>query len=229
MNVKELLCQISNVSSSRSLPDSFTSLKGFPGQRCVRIDGVPTCGARVCVRVDASVRMGLGARVWRLSVCAHEKRYGAPARRGDDPQGLPEEAPTQVGMWRGVRQAYEGLETANRLREQYMFIPDNVKDVYVLHLLGQLEERSVRSAIIFVAQRRTAHLLGLLLDQLDFPAAILHSGLPQTARLANLQRYRAAPPGPPCGGVRHTRLCGDPCRLLVDSPFGAEFESLLEF
>lgn len=91
-------------------------------------------------------------------------------------------------------QAYEGLETANSLREQYMFLPDKVKDVYVLHLLGQLEQRSVRSAIIFVAKRRTAHLLGLLLDQMDFPAALLHSGLPQSARLANLQRYGAATP-----------------------------------
>eukprot|EP00884_Botryococcus_braunii_P016017 jgi/Botrbrau1/3099/Bobra.0070s0083.1 len=88
-------------------------------------------------------------------------------------------------------QAYEGLETAHNLREQYLFLPDKVKDVYVLHLLQRLEERGVRSAIIFVSKRRTAHALSLLLDQMDVPAAVLHSGLPQGVRLANLDRFKS--------------------------------------
>eukprot|EP00882_Tetradesmus_deserticola_P031448 GHRQ01035560.1.p1 GENE.GHRQ01035560.1~~GHRQ01035560.1.p1 ORF type:complete len:297 (+),score=193.69 GHRQ01035560.1:34-891(+) len=36
-----------------------------------------------------------------------------------------------------VLQAYEGLRTADRLQEQYVFIPHKVKDVYLHHLLLQ--------------------------------------------------------------------------------------------
>ena len=49
-----------------------------------------------------------------------------------------------------VPQAYEGLQTADRLRQEYLFIPAKVKDVYLVHLLGLLEELECRSAIIFV-------------------------------------------------------------------------------
>jgi hypothetical protein len=46
-------------------------------------------------------------------------------------------------------QAYEGLQTAEKLRQQYLFLPAKVKEVYLVHLLGQLEELQCRSAIIF--------------------------------------------------------------------------------
>ena len=91
----------------------------------------------------------------------------------------------------GVRcggQAYEGLETAHNLREEYLFLPDKVKDVYVLHVLAGLADRGVRSAIVFVSRRRTAQLLSLLLDEMDVAVATLHSGLPQGTRLAALDR-----------------------------------------
>jgi ATP-dependent RNA helicase DDX49/DBP8 len=45
--------------------------------------------------------------------------------------------------------AYEGLETASRLRQQYLFVPAKVKEVYLAHLLGTLGDHDVRSAIIF--------------------------------------------------------------------------------
>jgi ATP-dependent RNA helicase DDX49/DBP8 len=87
-----------------------------------------------------------------------------------------------------VSQAYEGLETAHNLREEYLFLPDKVKDVYVVHLLASLADRSVRSAIVFVSRRRTAHLLSLLLSEMDIQAATLHSGIAQGARQAALDR-----------------------------------------
>ena len=46
-------------------------------------------------------------------------------------------------------QAYEGLQTAAKLRQEYLFLPAKVKEVYLVHLLGQLEELQCRSAIIF--------------------------------------------------------------------------------
>eukprot|EP00967_Tisochrysis_lutea_P095424 scaffold139126_cov19-Tisochrysis_lutea.AAC.4 len=40
-------------------------------------------------------------------------------------------------------QAYEGLKTADRLKENYLFIPEKVKEVYLAHILGQLASYKV--------------------------------------------------------------------------------------
>jgi ATP-dependent RNA helicase DDX49/DBP8 len=101
-----------------------------------------------------------------------------------------------------VLQAYEGLKTADRLDEQYVFIPQKVKDVYLHHLLlnslASLQQQQqqpgavasadagagagsegfqrVRSAIIFVSTCKGCHMLSLVLRELGLPAAALHSG-----------------------------------------------------
>lgn len=41
-------------------------------------------------------------------------------------------------------QAYEGLETAKTLREEYVFIPAKVRELYLAHLLETLEEHKIR-------------------------------------------------------------------------------------
>ena len=103
-------------------------------------------------------------------------------------------------------QAYEGLQTADRLTEQYLFIPHKVKDVYLYHLLttailslqqqdaaaataaaagGSSGGSSVvpsglgggaRSAIIFVSTCKGCKVLDQVLRELGIPAASLHSG-----------------------------------------------------
>ncbi len=74
-------------------------------------------------------------------------------------------------------QAYEGLRTADRLREEYLFLPARVKEVYLHHLLTEvLPARKVRSAIIFSSTCRGCNLLSLLMEELGLPAAALHSG-----------------------------------------------------
>jgi ATP-dependent RNA helicase DDX49/DBP8 len=97
-------------------------------------------------------------------------------------------------------QAYEGLQTADRLQEQYVFIPQKVRDVYLYHLLinniaslQQLQQQTpaaasstagsnssnsskARSAIIFVSTCRGCHMLSLVMRELGVPAAALHSG-----------------------------------------------------
>lgn len=50
--------------------------------------------------------------------------------------------------------AYEGFKTVESLKQQYIFIPKNVKDVYLLHILNKMEEMGVRSAMIFVSTCR---------------------------------------------------------------------------
>ncbi|WIA11123.1 hypothetical protein OEZ85_011266 [Tetradesmus obliquus] len=116
-----------------------------------------------------------------------------------------------------VFQAYEGLRTADRLDEQYVFIPQKVKDVYLhhllLHSLASLQQQQqpgtpaaaaaaaadaeaagfkrVRSAIIFVSTCKGCHMLSLLLRELGLPAAALHSGKSQKQRLAALGSFKS--------------------------------------
>lgn len=52
-------------------------------------------------------------------------------------------------------EAYEGLETVKSLKEQYIFVPENVKEVYLLHILSKkMEDMGIRSAIVFVSTCR---------------------------------------------------------------------------
>lgn len=51
-------------------------------------------------------------------------------------------------------EAYEGFKTVDTLKQEYVFISQNVKDVYLVHILSKLEDMGVRSAIIFVSTCR---------------------------------------------------------------------------
>ncbi|GAB4820782.1 hypothetical protein N2152v2_007828 [Parachlorella kessleri] len=88
-------------------------------------------------------------------------------------------------------QAYEGLQTAKRLREQYLFLPAKVKEVYLVHLLATLEQLQVRSVMVFTSTCKGCHLLSLLLEQLELPCAALHSHQPQRRRLTALDKFKS--------------------------------------
>ncbi|KAL7088333.1 hypothetical protein ACP275_13G121500 [Erythranthe tilingii] len=87
--------------------------------------------------------------------------------------------------------AYEGFQTVESLRQQYVFIPKHVKDVYLLHILNKMEEMRVRSAIIFVSTCRSCELLSLLLEQLELEVAALHSFKSQSLRLSALHKFKS--------------------------------------
>ena len=71
--------------------------------------------------------------------------------------GSPALAGAGQALPNALTQAYEGLETAERLREEYVFVPAKVKEVYLAHLLETArEEHAVRSAIVFCATCRRA-------------------------------------------------------------------------
>lgn len=108
-------------------------------------------------------------------------------------------------------QAYEGLQTVGpRLKEQYMLIPAKVKEVYLVHLLRSLEERAVRSAIVFASTCRGCASLAALLQELEIPAVALHSGLPQKRRIAALDRFK--------GGAIPIMLATDVASRGLDIP-----------
>jgi ATP-dependent RNA helicase DDX49/DBP8 len=90
---------------------------------------------------------------------------------------------------------YEGgnakQTTVASLKQQYIFLPANAKDVYLVHLLSNLEELSVRSVMIFAASCRTCHLLSLIMEELDIDTTALHSMKLQQQRLMSLNRFKA--------------------------------------
>ncbi|KAJ9164489.1 hypothetical protein P3X46_024061 [Hevea brasiliensis] len=88
-------------------------------------------------------------------------------------------------------EAYEGFKTVDTLKQQYVFIPKNVKDVYLVHILSKMEDMGIRSAMIFASTCRTCHLLSLLLEELDQEAAALHSYKSQSLRLSAVHRFKS--------------------------------------
>ena len=58
-----------------------------------------------------------------------------------------------------IFEAYQGLQTVEQLQQQYIFMPMDVKDVYLLHVLSSLEENNIRSIIIFASTCRQVSLL----------------------------------------------------------------------
>jgi len=49
---------------------------------------------------------------------------------------------------------YEGFKTVDTLNQQYIQMPKNVKEVYLVYILSKMEEMGIRSAIIFVSACR---------------------------------------------------------------------------
>ncbi|QHO06219.1 hypothetical protein HN51_065113 [Arachis hypogaea] len=90
-----------------------------------------------------------------------------------------------------VYEAYEGLKTVETLKQQAMFIPKKVKEVYLMHILSKMEDMDIRSAIVFISTCRDCHRLSLMLEVLDLEAAALYSFKSQAQRLEALQRFKS--------------------------------------
>ncbi|KAL2331017.1 hypothetical protein Fmac_018598 [Flemingia macrophylla] len=90
-----------------------------------------------------------------------------------------------------VYEAYEGFKTVETLKQQVIFIPRMVKDVYLMHILSKMEDMGIRSAIVFVATCRDCHRLSLMLEVLDLEAAALYSFKSQAQRLEALHQFKS--------------------------------------
>ncbi|XP_042518867.1 DEAD-box ATP-dependent RNA helicase 36 [Macadamia integrifolia] len=88
-------------------------------------------------------------------------------------------------------EAYEGFKTVESLKQQYVLVPKNVKDVYLLYILSKMDEMGIRSVMIFVSTCRSCHMLSLLLEELDQTAAALHSFKSQSLRLSALHKFKS--------------------------------------
>jgi len=78
-------------------------------------------------------------------------------------------------------------KTVESLTQQMLFVPDQVKDYYFIHLLKMHQEKT---CIIFVSNCKKCHSIYFLLKELGFEATCLHSYLPQRQRIVNLKKFR---------------------------------------
>ncbi|KAL0813505.1 hypothetical protein Bca101_069948 [Brassica carinata] len=76
-------------------------------------------------------------------------------------------------------EAYEGLKTVDTLKQQYIFLNKDAKEVYLVHILSQMEYHEIRSAKIFVSTcsshihsftSSTCQRLSLMLEELKVPS-----------------------------------------------------------
>ncbi|CAA7026023.1 unnamed protein product [Microthlaspi erraticum] len=88
-------------------------------------------------------------------------------------------------------EAYEGLKTVDTLTQQYIFCDKDAKELYLVHILSQMEDKGIRSAMIFVSTCRTCQRLSLMLEELEVENAALHSLNSQSLRLSALSKFKS--------------------------------------
>lgn len=86
---------------------------------------------------------------------------------------------------------HDAFKTVDTIHDQYVFVPEKVKEVYLFHILRQLEDLKVRSAIIFVKSCETCHLVSYLLDELDVLCVAMHSKQKQKQRMRSLNKFKS--------------------------------------
>ncbi|KAG8237358.1 hypothetical protein J437_LFUL016559 [Ladona fulva] len=80
------------------------------------------------------------------------------------------------------------FQTVEKLQQYYIFIPVRFKDVYLVHLVNEMEGNSM---MIFCATCQQTLRVSLLLRALGILALPLHGQMSQNKRLAALTKFRA--------------------------------------
>lgn len=78
--------------------------------------------------------------------------------------------------------------TVNTLLQNYMFIPEKYKDVYLVYLINQFQGNS---SIVFVDTQRHAQRITILLRILGLNAGCIHGGMTQPKRIASLTKFKS--------------------------------------
>ncbi|EER99761.1 hypothetical protein BDA96_02G407100 [Sorghum bicolor] len=91
-------------------------------------------------------------------------------------------------------EAYEGFKTVETLKQQYIHVPPQGKELHLWYLLSIMKEKKedpIRSAIVFVSKCNVCQYLDLLLEELGYPAVALNSHKSQAQRLLALNRFKS--------------------------------------
>ncbi|KAJ9120151.1 putative RNA helicase [Naganishia vaughanmartiniae] len=109
-----------------------------------------------------------------------------------------------------IHRVESDTKTVANLRQEYLFVPSFVKETHLHYLLthppkeiqhlrrntnrdenNEEGTQYIPSTIIFTQRCATAHLVHLMLQELDIPSVPLHSHLSQPERLQSLTRFRS--------------------------------------
>lgn len=78
--------------------------------------------------------------------------------------------------------------TVDKLLQYVILAPAKFKDIYFVYLMEKLMGKSM---IIFCDTRANAHRVSLMLNQLDFPAVLLHGKMTQEKRTGSLNKFKS--------------------------------------
>ena len=87
----------------------------------------------------------------------------------------------------------DALKLPSGLKEYYVFVPAQVRDVYLYHLLANHAlAKETDQAIVFLAKRDSVDEVTAMLRELDVGSPVaLHSGLAQPRRLAAVEAFKS--------------------------------------
>lgn len=80
--------------------------------------------------------------------------------------------------------------TVKGLNQQFILVPQHVKEAHLVHILKNHKLRKNQQCIIFTSTCKNCHFLAMLLKELDFEVAFIHSQLDQRARTNNLLKFK---------------------------------------
>jgi len=85
------------------------------------------------------------------------------------------------------------FETVSTLRQEYLFMPQTVKDCYLAYVLDQFVQHSDKAAscVVFVANKVICELLSEMLNELALPVVSLHSQKSQLKRTESISLFKS--------------------------------------
>jgi len=81
--------------------------------------------------------------------------------------------------------------TVKGLKQELILVPQNVKEAYFVHIVKSIKLKKSQQCIIFTSTCRNCHFLALLLRELGFDVALIHSQLDQRTRTNNLLKFKS--------------------------------------
>ena len=80
------------------------------------------------------------------------------------------------------------MATVAKLNQQYILVPANVRDCYLIYVLRECAEN--KSVIVFTHTCRNCQVLATMFRKCELPCVALHSLMSQSSRLAALAKFK---------------------------------------
>lgn len=84
------------------------------------------------------------------------------------------------------------IRTVHGLNQNFILIPQNVKEAYLIYLIKNKKLGKNQQCIIFTQTCKNCHFLALLLKELGIECALIHSQLEQRVRTNNILKFKSS-------------------------------------